>query len=147
MVVEMAPSDELVDVFYCMQVQHAHLVQLIAVRHDLNPVDVRTIKMLGARAEPPTVKQIGEYLQMGTGAMTALVDRLERRGLVERLRNPADRRSVLVKLQPSGAAVVAEIRDAYRRGLVAAIATAEQGSFAARVGSVATEFRRIADEL
>jgi DNA-binding MarR family transcriptional regulator len=35
-------------------------------------------------------------------AMTYLLDELERRGLVERVRNPGDRRSYLIHLTPAG---------------------------------------------
>ncbi|NIR42910.1 MAG: MarR family transcriptional regulator, partial [Gemmatimonadetes bacterium] len=38
-----------------------------------------------------------------SGAMTNRIDRLEAAGLVERLRPPGDRRSILVGLTPSGA--------------------------------------------
>ncbi len=35
---------------------------------------------------------------MGSGATTAIIDRLEGRGFAERIRHPTDRRSVLVRL-------------------------------------------------
>lgn len=130
--------------FYGMQVQHAHLVQLIAGRHRMNPVDVRAVKMLGIHDQPPTVKMVGQYLQMGTGAMTALLDRLEGRAFVERVPNPSDRRSVLIRLLPAGREVVAELRDAYQRGLTAAIDASSRGTFSTMVDRVGDEFRRIA---
>jgi DNA-binding MarR family transcriptional regulator len=40
-----------------------------------------------------------------TGAMTALLDRLERAGLIRRPPDPADRRGVLVRLTPRGSKV------------------------------------------
>ena len=44
-----------------------------------------------------TLGRLGERLSMSPGAVTALVDRLERKGYVERIPNPKDRRSALVR--------------------------------------------------
>lgn len=46
---------------------------------------------------PITLGRLGERLSMSPGAVTALVDRLERKGYVERIPNPKDRRSALVR--------------------------------------------------
>src|SRR3712207_5121027 len=48
-------------------------------------------------AGPMTPGQLGRYLSMSPGAVTALVDRLEARGHVERTPNPDDRRSALLR--------------------------------------------------
>jgi DNA-binding MarR family transcriptional regulator len=45
---------------------------------------------------------------MTSGGMTAAIDRLERKGLVERVPNPADRRGSLVRLTDAGLGVVDE---------------------------------------
>lgn len=47
-------------------------------------------------------KRLGERLSMSPGAITAMIDRLERRGYVERIPNPEDRRSALVKITKAG---------------------------------------------
>ena len=47
-------------------------------------------------AGPMTLGQLGGRLSMSPGAVTALVDRLEKKGYVERTPNPKDRRSALV---------------------------------------------------
>jgi len=41
-------------------------------------------------------------LMLSSGAMTNRIDRLEQDGIVERLRDPGDRRSVMVQLTPKG---------------------------------------------
>ncbi|TDW48182.1 DNA-binding MarR family transcriptional regulator, partial [Curtobacterium sp. PhB42] len=64
-----------------------------------------------------TPKELGGYLEMGTGAVTALLDRLTKRGLLDRVRNPDDRRSVRIELSADGFAVVGTLRAAYRRAL------------------------------
>ena len=47
-------------------------------------------------AGPMTPGRLGRRLSMSPGAVTALVDRLEKRGHVQRTPNPEDRRSALV---------------------------------------------------
>ncbi len=55
-------------------------------------------------AGPMTLGRLGERLSVSPGAVTALVDRLEGRGHVERFPNPKDRRSVLVRETETGLA-------------------------------------------
>jgi DNA-binding MarR family transcriptional regulator len=49
-----------------------------------------------------TPTELGRRLSLSSGAITALVDRLERTGHVERRPNPADRRSSVVLPIPEG---------------------------------------------
>jgi DNA-binding MarR family transcriptional regulator len=53
-------------------------------------------------AGPMTHKRLGERLFMSPGAITAMIDRLERRDYVERTPNPEDRRSALVRITKRG---------------------------------------------
>jgi DNA-binding MarR family transcriptional regulator len=66
----------------------------------LNPADLRCLDWL---ADGP--KSAGE-LASGTGlssaATTTLIDRLERKGFVARVRDPNDRRRVLAEMTPAG---------------------------------------------
>jgi DNA-binding MarR family transcriptional regulator len=45
--------------------------------------------------------RIAEHTGLTTGAVTGMIDRLTRAGYVERIPNPADRRSVLIALRPN----------------------------------------------
>lgn len=45
---------------------------------------------------PLTPKELSGRVRMGSGATTALIDRLEARGFAKRLPHPSDRRSLLV---------------------------------------------------
>jgi DNA-binding MarR family transcriptional regulator len=47
-------------------------------------------------------KRLGERLSKSPGAITAMIDRLERKGYVERIPNPEDRRSALVNITKAG---------------------------------------------
>jgi DNA-binding MarR family transcriptional regulator len=53
-------------------------------------------------AGPMTQKRLGERLSISPGAVTAMIDRLESRGYVERISNPEDRRSALVLITKAG---------------------------------------------
>jgi DNA-binding MarR family transcriptional regulator len=53
--------------------------------------------------------QLGERLGLTTGAMTALLDRLERVGYARRIPHPKDRRSILVELTDRGRAEVGSL--------------------------------------
>lgn len=53
-------------------------------------------------AGPMTLGKLGQRLSMSPGAVTALVDRLEVRGYAERIPNPEDRRSMLVRVTRKG---------------------------------------------
>lgn len=55
-----------------------------------------------ASEEGLTPTQLGGRLGLSSGAVTALVDRLEKAGYAERHPNPQDRRSSVVRLRPSG---------------------------------------------
>ena len=49
-----------------------------------------------------TPKELAQNLAMTTGSVTAMIDRLERTGLISRTPNPHDRRSLLLRLTPAG---------------------------------------------
>jgi DNA-binding MarR family transcriptional regulator len=51
---------------------------------------------------PAIMREIGDMLQVTPRNMTAMVDQLERAGLVVRRPHPADRRATLLELTPAG---------------------------------------------
>jgi DNA-binding MarR family transcriptional regulator len=52
--------------------------------------------------------QLGRGLMLSSAGVTSRLDRLERRGLVARLPDPADRRGIIVELTDAGLALVDE---------------------------------------
>ena len=61
------------------------------------------------RAGPPfelTPTELARQRMMTSGGMTAAIDRVERKGLVARAPNPADRRGSLVRLTDEGRRVI-----------------------------------------
>jgi len=67
----------------------------LAKRMGLEVSELAALEHLQASG-PMTMGELCSRLSMSPGAITALVDRLERRGYVERVPNPSDRRSSLV---------------------------------------------------
>ncbi len=78
-----------------------------AARLGLARNDLRCLVML-AEVLPLAPRTIGAGLDLTSGSVTALLDRLERQGLVRRKPDPADRRGVLVAATPKAAARLAE---------------------------------------
>lgn len=73
---------------------HAIIADLLG----LGPGDHKALDMV-ARHAPVSAGELSRYTGLSSAAVTGLVDRLERAGMVERRRDPADRRRVL--LEPS----------------------------------------------
>lgn len=61
--------------------------------------DLRCLNLLEHGPMPPT--RIAASLRLTSGSVTALLDRLEKKGLVERSRDPDDRRGVRVNITPA----------------------------------------------
>ena len=60
-------------------------------------------------AGPCTVAELARWLLMDAGAMTRLLDRLEKKSLCRRVRSTADRRVVQIELTPEGECAIAEV--------------------------------------
>jgi DNA-binding MarR family transcriptional regulator len=56
-----------------------------------------------------TVAELARWLNVDAGAMTRLLDRLEKKGLCKRVRSTEDRRVVKVELTPEGEAAIREV--------------------------------------
>jgi len=56
-----------------------------------------------------TVAELARWLQVDAGAMTRLLDRLEKKGLCKRVRSTEDRRVVKVELTADGEAAIQEV--------------------------------------
>ena len=56
-----------------------------------------------------TVAELARWLQVDAGAMTRLLDRLEKKGLCKRVRSTEDRRVVQVELTRDGDVSIAEV--------------------------------------
>lgn len=96
-------------VAYLMKRVLASTVQQAELRlepHDLTHAQWQPLfKLRKARRMP--VAELARELQMDAGAMTRLLDRLEKKGLCKRVRSTEDRRVVMVELTPDGEAAAA----------------------------------------
>jgi len=69
----------------------------IADRLGLNPSDHKCADLICNETGPITAGRLAEITGLSTGAITGVVDRLERAGFVERVPDPEDRRRVVIK--------------------------------------------------
>jgi DNA-binding MarR family transcriptional regulator len=67
----------------------------VANRVGLSAVEHKALDLL-SRAGALTAGQLGELTGLTSGAVTGLVDRLEKEGFVRRDRHPSDRRKVMI---------------------------------------------------
>lgn len=68
---------------------------------DLTLPQMHTVEILGING-PMIMKDLASRLGVTTGTLTIGIDNLEKKGLVERIANPRDRRSYLISLTPEG---------------------------------------------
>jgi DNA-binding MarR family transcriptional regulator len=81
---------------------------------ELHPPMFRVLNMVDA-AEGLSQQAIGEAIQAPASRMVAIVDELEKRGLIERRPHPSDRRVRALYLTPKGRKVLARGREIARR--------------------------------
>lgn len=96
-----APQSDGVDIVGACRRLHAaidRLDELVANRAGVSRSDLRCLNLLEFGPLPATA--IAKQLNLATGSVTALVDRLEAKGLVARLREGDDRRVVKVEATP-----------------------------------------------
>lgn len=70
--------------------------QAAAVRLGLNPTDTKCLGVL-QETGPITAGEVAELTGLTTGAITGVIDRLERSGFVRRAYDPHDRRRVFIE--------------------------------------------------
>jgi DNA-binding MarR family transcriptional regulator len=75
----------------------------------ITDLEAHVLHHLGGRAPRP-VLDLERAFHMPRSTLTSALDRLERRGLVRRDANPADRRSFLVSVTPAGEQTAAQVR-------------------------------------
>jgi DNA-binding MarR family transcriptional regulator len=78
-----------------------------AAEHEVSMIQTRLLGVL--RDRQPTMNELGRLLDLDKSSITGLVDRAERRGLVERAASKSDRRAVLVRLTRKGRSLVAQV--------------------------------------
>ncbi|MFB9908894.1 MarR family winged helix-turn-helix transcriptional regulator [Allokutzneria oryzae] len=72
----------------------------VADRMGLSVTDHKCLDLARRAPGPVTAGRIAELSGLSTGAVTGVIDRLERANYVRRVRDPHDRRKVLVEVLP-----------------------------------------------
>jgi MarR family 2-MHQ and catechol resistance regulon transcriptional repressor len=85
-------------------------------RHALSLVHLNVLTALEAEG-PLAMKRLAELMDVSDASATGIVDRMEKRGLVERRHGTADRRVVLVHPTSAGATIFSDIA-AHRRSML-----------------------------
>lgn len=89
----------------------------IAEKLGLSATDHKCLDLAIRGGGPLTAGRIAELSGLSTGAVTGVIDRLERAGYVRRVRDPHDRRKVLVELTNSKPARVVDLFEGVREGM------------------------------
>lgn len=109
-----ARLDDVVVAFQSLEIRNAAIAAALASTLGIGAPDMRALLWV-ARSDNAVPKNLAKHLELSTGAITTLLDRLVTAGLVIRQPNATDRRSVLVILTPRGCEAVEALNDFYRR--------------------------------
>ena len=103
----------------------------------LSMLHLHLLSLLEAKGPIP-MSRIAELLGVALPNATALVSRMQERGVVDRLRDENDRRVVLVRLTPAGRATLRDLELVRRRRLARALAEMTTAQRAALLQSIDT---------
>ena len=98
--------------------------------YGLAPSARQILAVVEGAGEPLEPSVIAERVLITTASMTSVLDTLERRGLVQRMAHPDDRRKLLVDITPDAVAILDELLPSFhareRDVISAALSTSEQ---------------------
>ncbi|MGD9934928.1 MAG: MarR family winged helix-turn-helix transcriptional regulator [Dehalococcoidia bacterium] len=103
------------------------LDQRLTREHDVTFVQAVTLLAIDS-FEQPQPHLVAQYLSQQSQTVTGVLDRIERAGLIERLRDMSDRRAVRLVLTPKGDALVQRLRDSLEVNLRAVLAGVGKGA-------------------
>src|SRR3954469_4308716 len=102
----MAPVSEL-DAVVQLSFAVQHALGELAAEHDLSLTQFRLLAIL--RDREPAMLDLARHLKLEKSSVSGLIDRAQRRGLVERFPGEGDGRAVYVRLTSAGRRLVEEI--------------------------------------
>jgi DNA-binding MarR family transcriptional regulator len=100
-------TGEVIGLFAAVNRRYTEESEAAAGTHELTPLQA---KALLAAEEPVPMRRVADRLRAEPSNVTAIIDRLESRGLVTRRPDPGDRRVKLVAATAAGRAVTADLR-------------------------------------
>lgn len=99
------------------------LLERRAAEHGFSLIQTRLLGVLRDRS--PTINELAELLGLDKSSVSGLVDRAQRRGLVQRNPSTVDRRSVLAQLTAEGRALVGDVAARFEEDVAAMLAPLE----------------------
>jgi DNA-binding MarR family transcriptional regulator len=78
-------------------------------QYQLSPSARQVLAVVEGAGQPLEPSVIAERVLITTGSMTSLLDTLEKRGLIQRMAHPNDRRKLLVDITPAAQAILDEL--------------------------------------
>ena len=117
-------SGEVLDSLARFRTSDAQMHQRVRATTTLGENEMRILSyLLRQNRDGNVVKpsEISRHLAISSASTTALLDRLERQGSVERISHPTDRRSILIAPTARAAGDVADIVDAFETRVTEAI--------------------------
>ncbi|MFF7354729.1 MarR family winged helix-turn-helix transcriptional regulator [Streptomyces filipinensis] len=91
----------------------------VAAKQGLNATEEKTLDLL-QRHGPLTAKELAELTGLAPASVTGLLDRLETKGFVRRVKHPTDKRRVLVELDQDKLAELAVFFEDWARDIAEA---------------------------
>jgi DNA-binding MarR family transcriptional regulator len=92
--------------------------ETLAERVGITPTDIKCIGIIGFANGPVTAGDLAAATGLTSGAVTGVIDRLERAGFVRRERDAHDRRRVIIAALPAAAERVAPLFDGLGRAMM-----------------------------
>ena len=135
---------DVLSAFQLLLLHNHRIANLIADSWGIGPTDLRAIIFV-AQSEQATPKSLADFLELTTGAVTSLVDRMEAAHYAERRSHPTDRRSVVLRLAPAGEAAMVRYRDFYSVALRDALDPSEFESMAKSLRAIGDSLTREAE--
>jgi MarR family transcriptional regulator, lower aerobic nicotinate degradation pathway regulator len=133
---------DLVDGLFQLSFLLHHTLARIAARHDLSIIQVRLLGIL--RDREPGMFELARHLELEKSSLSGLVNRAEKRGLVERIPSSDDRRAAHIRLTAPGrklSRLVEEEVTAEVVRLVAVLSRSDRARLASVASRVATAAR------
>ena len=102
-----AAADELARFIEFLTERFKQTEELFATRLEVSERELALLRTLAAEG-PMITKRLGARFKVPVSTMTGLVDRMEQKGLVRRVRGRRDRRSIELEATPAGALALRE---------------------------------------
>ena len=116
----------------------------IAVDHGLSPSDLRALFWIAEHASV-TPKAVAQHMEMTTGGVTAIANRLVNLGLLHRVAHPNDRRSLYLELTSDGHQVMRDIHTDFNRMISESTSSLQAPELAAFESALLTVAEEVAN--